>query len=31
MKEDIQFMIENGMIRNEIDVSNIVLPQAMEQ
>ncbi|WP_394745639.1 ABC transporter substrate-binding protein [Shigella flexneri] len=31
MKEDIQFMIENGMIRNEIDVSNIILPQAMEQ
>ncbi|WP_159566053.1 ABC transporter substrate-binding protein [Budvicia diplopodorum] len=31
MKEDIQFMIKNDMMRNDIDVNGIVLPQAMEQ
>lgn len=30
MKEDIQFMIKNDMMRNDIDVNSIVLPLAME-
>ncbi|MDR0806861.1 MAG: NrtA/SsuA/CpmA family ABC transporter substrate-binding protein [Enterobacteriaceae bacterium] len=31
MKDDIQFMIQNDMMRNDVDVNKIILPQAMEQ
>lgn len=31
MKEDIQFMIKNDMMRNDVEVNSIILPQAMEQ
>lgn len=31
MKEDMQFMLKNDMMRNDIDVNKIILPQAMEQ
>ena len=30
MEADMRFMLENGMMRNKIDIASILLPQAME-
>jgi len=31
LEADMRFMLENGMMRNEIDIRDILTPQAMEE